>query len=104
MAVTAPEEETAWLSTVTLSPPAPNPMTTMSHIRFYLPAPTTVSMRIYDILGRNVRTIADALPMPAGMQALSIARDGPAPGVFFVRLEAGNSSATTKLHVRGSRP
>jgi glucose/arabinose dehydrogenase len=83
---------------------APNPATPASGttIRFEVVHPGRVTLRILDVTGRAVRTLADG-PLPAG--ARSVPWDGrtdagtaAAPGTYFYRLErSGEEPALGKV-------
>ncbi len=78
----------------------PNPFNPSTQIRFSIGNPGHVSLGIYDISGRLIRTVVDR-PMGAGMFFESWdGRDGRgdlvASGVYFYRLEAGKQVLTRK--------
>ncbi len=86
---------------VMLRPNYPNPFNPGTTIPFTLPSAGTVSLAVYDISGRVVRTLA-AGTKAAGEHAASWdGRDeGGSPvasGVYFVRIEAGGESAARKI-------
>ncbi|MBN2172322.1 MAG: carboxypeptidase regulatory-like domain-containing protein [Candidatus Krumholzibacteriota bacterium] len=79
---------------VTLLGAVPNPFNPATAIRFGLPAAGPVTLRIFDVNGRLVRTLAAARPFAAGVHAVSWdGRDEagrPASsGIYLYRLEAG---------------
>jgi hypothetical protein len=61
-----------------------------------------VSARVLDVLGREIARVADGHE-PAGSFAMTWNGDGPsgpvAPGVYFVRFEAGGESVTKRVVV-----
>ncbi|MFK7844020.1 MAG: S8 family serine peptidase [Rhodothermales bacterium] len=88
-----------------LSEPFPNPVSQEATIDFELPASSTVQLSVFDILGREVRSIVDETRQ-AGKH--SVAWDGTdntgatlASGVYMIRLSAptleGLKTATKKL-------
>ncbi|MBD3347946.1 MAG: T9SS type A sorting domain-containing protein, partial [Candidatus Eisenbacteria bacterium] len=84
-----------------LSPNYPNPFGPSTTVRFELPEPARVSLRVYDVSGRLVRELADA-QMPAGSHVRTWdGRDGGgrpvAAGVYFCRFEAGEKSRTRRM-------
>ncbi len=86
-----------------LSQNAPNPFRDRTSISFQLPASSRVSLRIYDVSGRLVRTLRDG-EEPAGYHAVSWDRRDEsgrevASGVYFCRLEADEFSETKKMMV-----
>jgi len=81
----------------------PNPFNPSTSIPYYLSRACRASIAIYDISGRNVRTLADRLET-AGRHA--IPWDGTnnsgvqvGSGVYYYRLKAGKDSITKKLVV-----
>ncbi len=83
-----------------LYPNYPNPFNPQTAVRFDLPEAQRVSLMVYDISGRRVKTLVEA-EMPAGRhQASWDARndDGVpvATGIYFIRLRAGNFSHVHK--------
>jgi hypothetical protein len=80
-------------ATILLQPNRPNPFSARTTIRFELPQRQRVALRVYDVTGRAVRTLA-AGEFAAGSHALDWdGRDeGGAPlqaGLYFCRLDAG---------------
>jgi len=79
----------------------PNPMREGCSLSFFASAATTARVVIYDASGRVVRTVLDSA-VPAGDVALpwdGLDRWGrpAAAGVYFVRVEAGEAEASTKV-------
>jgi xylan 1,4-beta-xylosidase len=79
----------------------PNPFNSMTHIRFSVPSSSDVTLKVYDIMGREVVTLVDT-EQPAGVYDIEFSvgasqRFTPASGVYFYRLEAGNYTATKKM-------
>ena len=74
----------------------PNPFRSETAIRFAVPAPTRVQVRLYDLSGRLVRTLVDA-QLPAGDHSAMMRADGLNPGVYWVRLQAGAVAATRRV-------
>jgi flagellar hook assembly protein FlgD len=86
------EDENGIPATYQLSQNYPNPFNPSTTIRFGLPMQSTVTLRIYDILGREVQTLLQDT-RPAGYH--SVVWDGrdrngntAATGVYFFRIEA----------------
>lgn len=70
----------------------PNPFNPTTKIRYALPVESIVRLKIYDLLGREVRTVVDEV-QPAGNKLVewtSITNSGAsvASGVYFYRIEA----------------
>jgi DNA-binding beta-propeller fold protein YncE len=80
---------------------APNPFNPTTKIRFTVPEDARVSLVIYDVAGRRVRTLIDE-SRPANHY--EIEWDGKdsagqvvASGIYFYRLDAGRHSKTKKM-------
>ncbi len=83
-----------------LTQSVPNPFASRTSIRFNVPRDMEISLRVYDVGGRLVRTLLDG-PEPAGPRTVhwdGRADDGQAaaPGVYFYRLENGEKAITRK--------
>jgi hypothetical protein len=74
----------------------PNPFNPVTTIRFSVGTPGYTSLRVYDVLGRDVATIVSE-KLPAGSYSRQWnAADMPS-GVYIYRLQAGKYSETRKL-------
>jgi hypothetical protein len=80
----------------------PNPFNPSTQIRFALPAQSKVTLAIFDILGRQIRTIVNNESKPAGVY--NVEWDGRnsngiimPSGTYFMRLQSGTYSETKKL-------
>jgi hypothetical protein len=80
----------------------PNPFNPATTIKFGLPAPDILSLQIYDILGKRIRTLASEVQYDRGYHA--IVWDGRddrgvhvASGIYLLRLTAGNRSDLIKM-------
>jgi len=80
---------------------SPSPFRTTTAIRFDLARPGPVTVRVYDVAGRRVRTVTDGFRPAAGHRAVWDGRDergrAAAAGVYFVRLVAGEVRATRRV-------
>ncbi len=79
----------------------PNPFNPGTSIEFSLPARSRVNVIIYDILGRNVKTLADRF-YDAGVHTVSWdgtdhKRNPVASGIYFYRMKAGSSIQARKM-------
>jgi hypothetical protein len=74
----------------------PNPFNPVTTIRFALVAPSRVTIRIYDVMGRLLSTVVDE-EMEAGEHAVPFEARGLASGVYFYRLEAAEFEKTRKM-------
>ncbi|MEY4070669.1 MAG: hypothetical protein RL721_1283 [Candidatus Eisenbacteria bacterium] len=80
---------------------APNPFRPQTTIRFSLPTKRSVEMRVFDVAGRSVKTLAQG-PMEPGVH--TVQWDGTdeegrrlSSGVYFYRLNAGRDRAMKKM-------
>jgi hypothetical protein len=80
---------------------APNPFNPVTSIRFDLAEQSHVSLRIYDVAGRLVRTLIDRVMPRARHQLIWNGDDNygnrVASGVYFLRLSAGDVVQTQKM-------
>lgn len=88
---------------VTLYPASPNPARTAASVRYALPADADVRLKVFDLAGRKVATLADGRVGPGPNEAVwdLAGPDGRrvASGIYFVKLEAGGESVTGKIVV-----
>jgi hypothetical protein len=75
---------------------APNPFNPSTSIRYDLPRAAHVTLRVVNVLGREVAVLADEMK-PAGSYHVTFDGTNLSSGVYFVRLEAGSFSQTRKL-------
>ena len=70
-------------------------------ISYQLPVTNHVSLRVYDVLGREAAALVDE-QQPAGFYnyQLSVSSYHLSSGVYFYRLQAGNFTATRKMIVQ----
>ena len=74
----------------------PNPFNPSTVISYQLPANTLVTLQVYDVLGRLVRTLIEE-HQPAGNHSVTFSAINLSSGVYFYRLTAGSFIATKKL-------
>ena len=74
----------------------PNPLNPTTTIRYELPRTGSVSLKVFDVLGREVRTLVDEV-QDVGSKAIELDATGLASGVYFYRLIAGEFVATKKI-------
>jgi len=76
----------------------PNPCNPTTIIKYQMPADLNVSVKIYDMLGREVLTLVDGF-QEAGQHQIVLDASQLASGVYFYRLIAGSFSDVKKLLV-----
>ena len=74
----------------------PNPFNPSTNIRFSLEATRAVSLRIIDVLGREIATLVDQTLEPGTYTVKWDATSHPS-GVYFYTVRAGNSSETRRM-------
>ena len=74
----------------------PNPFNPLTSITFNLPNKLFVSLKIFDLIGREVATIVSE-ELSAGTYSKQWNANGMTSGVYFYRLQAGSYSETKKL-------
>ncbi len=79
----------------------PNPFNPATTIEFSLPQSSIVTLKVYDILGREVGTLMDEQMLEGGRQQLSFNASELASGVYFYRLivDHGRYSSVRKMVV-----
>jgi hypothetical protein len=75
----------------------PNPASQRATLRYAVPERQKVTIYLYDVLGRRVRTVVDR--EKEGRQETNLELSNLSSGVYFLRLSAGNKTRTRKLTV-----
>ncbi len=83
-------------SSYSLSQNFPNPFNPNTVIRYQLPVVSNVSIRVYDVQGREVRTLVNER-MQAGTYEVDFDGKGLNSGVYFYRMVTRNFSETKKM-------
>jgi N-acetylneuraminic acid mutarotase len=95
--ITAVQEQGSSVpSNYSLSQNYPNPFNPTTIINYQISATSLVTVKVYDILGREVATLVDQRQNPG---SYSVVFDGSklSSGVYFYRLSAGRFYATKKM-------
>ena len=74
----------------------PNPFNPLTNFRFSLAKDSRVTLRVYDALGRIVRTVIDG-KMQAGMHDVPFDAKGMSSGVYFYRIRTEEFEKTRKM-------
>jgi len=74
----------------------PNPFNPQTLIKYQLPTDVYVSLKIYDVLGSEVKNLVSDV-MKAGKHEIEFNASTLSSGIYFYRLEAGNYMAAKKL-------
>lgn len=73
---------------------SPNPFSTSTLIRYQLAAPALISLEVFDILGKKVRTLVGQEMQEAGPHEAVFSGDGFPAGTYVCRLSAGGKQRT----------
>jgi len=79
-----------------LSAPFPNPFNATTTLRFDLPRAAMVTLRIYDVLGRESAVLATGMKPAGSYTTIWNAAESPS-GIYFARLETDGFAQTRKL-------
>ena len=74
----------------------PNPFNPTTLISYQLPVASEVSLKVYDVLGREVMTLVNG-KQDAGSYNLNFNASNLSSGVYFYRLQAGSFVQTKKM-------
>jgi hypothetical protein len=78
----------------------PNPFNSQTMIGFYIPASFVsnefISIKLYDVLGNEVKTIFEGMKNP-GLHEVELDADELSAGLYFYRLSSPNNFLTRKL-------
>jgi len=76
----------------------PNPFNPRTVISYQLPVNTLITLKVYDILGREIKTLVNE-HQTAGAHSVAFDASTLASGVYFYRIQAGEVVQTKKLVV-----
>jgi hypothetical protein len=76
----------------------PNPFNPVTVISFQLPTEQHVSLRVYDLLGREVRILAEGI-LSAGTHIVQFDGSGMASGLYIYRIVAGQHVESRKMQL-----
>ncbi len=89
-------EESDFPKSFSLGQNYPNPFNPVTTFAFSLPTESDVSIKLYDVTGRVVRTLIDE-EMEPGFHQTVLHATGLPSGVYFARMVAGRFSETRKI-------
>ncbi|MCH8325347.1 MAG: T9SS type A sorting domain-containing protein [Bacteroidetes bacterium] len=79
-----------------LSQNYPNPFNPSTNINFSVPLSSFVSVKVYDVLGKEVASLVNE-ELKAGSYKFNFNAKGLTSGVYFYRVTAGNFTQTKKM-------
>ncbi|WP_337872357.1 T9SS type A sorting domain-containing protein [Ignavibacterium sp.] len=74
----------------------PNPFNPITRIQYQLPAKTRLSLKVYDILGKEIITLVDEV-QDAGFYEIDFNASEFSSGIYFSRLETDSFMKTIKM-------
>ncbi|MBX2976282.1 MAG: T9SS type A sorting domain-containing protein [Ignavibacteriaceae bacterium] len=74
----------------------PNPFNSTTRIEFLIPQRSFVTLKVYDILGRLVKTLIDQ-EKDSGHYSIGFNSEGLSGGIYFYTISAGNYKETKKM-------
>lgn len=91
-------EEYLTLSEYSLLQNYPNPFNPVTNISYYLPESASVSLKVYEVTGREITTLVNE-EKPAGIHKIEFDAGSLSSGVYFYRIETGKYSSVKKMTV-----
>jgi len=67
----------------------PNPFNPVTNIEYYLPKQTMVTLKVYDLLGREVASLVNNELRQAGLQSISFDGKDLSSGIYYYKISAG---------------
>ena len=74
----------------------PNPFNPSTNIEFALPEQAVVSLKVYNLLGREISTLVSG-KLNAGIHKIEFDASGLSTGLYFYRIQAGSFIQTKKM-------
>jgi len=92
----AEENPTETAGRFELSQNYPNPFNPSTVISYNLPDAQNVQLKVYDLLGKEVKTLVSGIQNP-GSYNVTFDASGLASGIYFYRLTAGSFTEIKKM-------
>jgi Secretion system C-terminal sorting domain len=81
-----------------LSQNYPNPFNPVTSINYNVPEASVVSIKVYDLIGREVAVLVNEVK-PPGIYQVSFGNENLASGVYFYKMTAGDFSSVRKMNL-----
>ncbi len=81
-----------------LSQNYPNPFNPSTRIYYTIPKQSYTTLKVYDILGREIKTLFQGMK-PAGRYATDFNASALPSGIYFYRIQAGDYTAVRKMNL-----
>ncbi len=94
--ITAVEQEEGLPTTFELMQNYPNPFNPTTSISFSIPQAAFVTLKVYDIVGREVANLMSE-QKDAGIYNYNFDASKLSSGIYFYRLQAGNFTSSKKM-------
>ncbi|NUM76392.1 T9SS type A sorting domain-containing protein [candidate division KSB1 bacterium] len=91
------DDETRAPSAFSLAQNYPNPFNPSTQISFALPSAQKVTLKVFDLAGKEVATLLQNEHRPAGVHQLTFDAAALSSGVYFYQLRAGEFVETKKM-------
>ncbi|MDH3269226.1 MAG: T9SS type A sorting domain-containing protein, partial [Ignavibacteria bacterium] len=76
----------------------PNPFNPVTSINYQVPEATLVSIKVYDLIGREVAVLVNEVKQ-AGNYQVTFSSENLASGVYFYRMTTGDFSSVRKMNL-----
>jgi hypothetical protein len=95
---TPPADQSSKPQAYSLSQNYPNPFNPTTDLRYDLPEDAYVTLRVFDVLGKEVAILANEM-QTAGYKSVTFDAGNVPSGIYFYRLQAGKFTETRKMMI-----
>jgi len=81
-----------------LSQNYPNPFNPVTLIKYQVPETSHISIKIYDVIGREIATLVNEVKQP-GVFQVSFNCENLASGVYFYKMKAAEFVSVKKMNI-----
>ena len=94
--ITSVDESQIIPGSVVLNQNFPNPFNLSTIISYQLPISGQVSLKVYDLFGREIKTLVNE-EKPSGFYEVNFDASKNTPGIYIYKLQAGSFGVTKKM-------